>query len=373
MSRPDPFAEIRMTTLHATRGANFWSSRPITRMDLAVGAYDDINSADVEGFTERLVGAMPGLWEHRCSVGERGGFVRRLRRGTYAPHVAEHVALELQGMIGHDVGYGRTRGGDVEGEYTLVFEHLHEGVGLRCAALALQVVQRAFAGTLESVRHETAELRAIAATPDVPPVRQWVRCGITGGAHRNEARDLLCARLGSCDRDLVVDVSPSYVLQAGLPYSSSDAAIVLDARPVDVPPRYREAERAQRLVAVVADAVGRRGMVIVPAKEWEVQEMARDAGCTVGIFSDGDDITRRDEKVACATAWAGEGRIYVDRGEGPADAGRLDDALPAGPQVAAALAAHVLGGEGPAAIGAADGGAVEHGAVETDATGAARR
>ena len=46
--------------------------------------------------------------------------------GTYAPHIIEHVALELQTMIGHDVGYGRTRGGDVEGEYTLVFEHVHE-------------------------------------------------------------------------------------------------------------------------------------------------------------------------------------------------------------------------------------------------------
>src|SRR5918997_5755293 len=247
-----------MTTLHATRGANFWSSRPVTRLDLAVGAYDDLNSADVEGFTEALAAAMPGLWEHRCSVGERGGFIRRLRRGTYAPHIVEHVALELQTMVGHDVGYGRTRGGDVEGEYTLVFEHLHEGVGLRCAALALQGVQRAFAGAVDSVRHETAELRAIAETPDVPPVKQWVKCGITGGSHRSEARDFLCKRLGTCERELVVDVSPSYVLQAGLPYSSSDAAIVLDARPVDVPERYKDPERAQRLVAGVADPHRRR-------------------------------------------------------------------------------------------------------------------
>ena len=55
-------------------------------------------------------------------------------------------------MIGHDVGYGRTRGGDVEGEYTLVFEHMHEGVGLRAAALALETVQQAFAGTLDERR-----------------------------------------------------------------------------------------------------------------------------------------------------------------------------------------------------------------------------
>ena len=78
-------------------------------MDVAVGAFDDISFAEVPGFTERLLAALPGLVEHRCSVGERGGFVARLRRGTYAPHVGEHVALELQTMIGHEVGYGRAR------------------------------------------------------------------------------------------------------------------------------------------------------------------------------------------------------------------------------------------------------------------------
>ena len=49
-----------MTTLHATRGANFWSRRPVMRMDLAVGAYEDISSADVPGFTDALTRAMGG-------------------------------------------------------------------------------------------------------------------------------------------------------------------------------------------------------------------------------------------------------------------------------------------------------------------------
>ena len=80
-------------------------------MDMAVGAYDDVSSAQVPGVTASLVGAMPGLVEHRCSIGERGGFITRLRRGTYVPHIIEHVALELQALIGHEVGYGRI--GDV--------------------------------------------------------------------------------------------------------------------------------------------------------------------------------------------------------------------------------------------------------------------
>src|SRR3954469_5338558 len=213
--RREAATEIRMTTLHATRGKNFWSLRPVTRMDLQVGAYEDISSADVPDLTRQLVAAMPGLVEHRCSIGERGGFLVRLRRGTYAPHIIEHVALELQTMMGHDVGFGRTRGGDVDGEYTLVFEHVHEQVGLRAAALALEAVQQAFDGTLETVEPAVAELRAIAAGPDTPPLHGQVLCGIIGGDGRAETQQALRERLVDKEQ-LVIDVSPNYLLQAGL-------------------------------------------------------------------------------------------------------------------------------------------------------------
>ena len=339
--RPDPSVEIRMTTLHATRGANFWSTRPVMRMDLVVGAYEDISSADVPGVTEALVSAMPGLEEHRCSIGERGGFITRLRNGTYAPHIVEHIALELQTMIGHDVGYGRTRGGDAEGEYTLVFEHLHEGVGLRAAALALETVQQAFAGTLTNVDHAVAELSALASTPDVPRLIQHVLCGITGGSDRASTRDELVRR-GFGSEELIVDVSPVFLLQAGLPYSHSSIAIVMDTNLTDVPERYREEERAQRLMATVADAVDRGGVVIVPAKEWEVQDKVREAGCRVAIFAPDDSVTRRDRKVARAVSMVVEGRIILESRGKKEDLGPLRDDAPATSQVAGALAAYTL-------------------------------
>ena len=344
IARPDAATEIRMTTLHATRGKNFWSMRPVTRMDLAVGAYDDISSADVKGFTEQLVAAMPGLIEHRCSIGERGGFVVRLRRGTYAPHIIEHVALELQTMMGHDVGFGRTRGGDVEGEYTLVFEHEHEQVGLRAAALALQTVQQAFDGVLESVDAAVAELKAIAETPDTPPLHHRVLCGVTGGAGRAEAQRLLRERLAD-DGALVIDVSPAFLLQAGLPYARSEMAIILDSALSDVPPRYQEDERATQLVNVLADAVDRDGMVICPAKAWEIQDYARESGCRIAVFATDDDVTSRDSRRARAVGLVREGRIIVEGCGDDEDCGALDLALPATSQVAAALACAALRSE----------------------------
>ena len=341
MALPDPTLELKITSLHAMRGANFWSRRPVTRMDIAVGAYAEISSAEAPGFTEALVATMPGLEEHRCSIGERGGFITRLERGTYAAHIIEHVALELQIMIGHEVGFGRTRGGDEDGEFTIVFEHLHEAVGLRAAGLALETVQRAFAGTLGPVDSATAELSALAQTPDIPSLEQRVLCGITGGSGRAETRDELVRR-GFGNGELIIDISPAYLLRAGLPYSRSDIAIVHDAALTDVPERYREEERAQRLVATVADAVDRGGIVVVPAKEWEVQDLVRDAGCRVAIFAADADITRRDRKVARAAAYCDGGRIVIETRKGVVDSGALHDDAPPGAQAAAALAAYTL-------------------------------
>ena len=330
-----------MTTLHATRGANYWSRHPVTQMDLVVGAYEEISSADTAGFTDALFAAMPGLEEHRCSIGERGGFIVRLRDGTYAAHIVEHVALELQTMIGHDVGYGRAREGDVAGEYTVVFEHLHESVGLRAAALALETVQQAFAGKLQSVEHAVAELRSLAETPNVPPLAQNVLCGITGGSDRAVTREEIVRR-GVGSNELLIDVSPAYLLQAGLPYARSEIGIILDASLSDVPERYRQEERAQRLVSTLADAVDRGGIMIVPAKEWEIQDRVRDSGARVAIFSAKDDITRRDRKVARASAFARDGRIMIETRGRLTDAGELRDDVARGPQVAAALAVFTL-------------------------------
>lgn len=345
VARPDPATELRITALHGTRGINYWSRRPVIRMDLAVGSYEDISSADVDGFTEALVGTMPGLIEHRCSLGTRGGFVTRLRRGTYPPHTIEHVALELQAMIGHEVGYGRTRGGDVPGEYTLVFEHRHEQVGLRAAALSLEIVQRALAGTLESVQAAVQELAALADTENTPPLHQQVFCGVSGGAARAETQQELSRRLGEDEGRLIVDVSPAYLLQAGLPYARSDFGIVLDTRLPDVPERYREDARSRRLMSVIADGVKRDGFLICPAKEWELQDYAREEECRVAVFAVDDDVTSRDKRVAAAVASVKDGRIHLEHCGAPADGGELRPDYPASAQVAAALIQYIVRGE----------------------------
>lgn len=289
---PDPFEEIRLVSLHALRGANYWSPGRVTRMEVNVGAYDDISSADAPWMIDRLTAALPGLIEHRCSRGRRGGFLERLRDGTYAAHIAEHVALELQLMAGHNVGFGRTRGNGDAGGYTIVIEHLHEGVGVRAGPLALDVVRRAFADTLEGVTKAVAELRAAAETVDAPPPGERVRCAITGGSGRAEARAALAER-GVAAATAIIEVDPADVLANGLEYAHSDVAIILDAELVAVPAPFRDPERAARLVATVADAIPRHGTVVVPASAHLVHDFVHDAGRTIARFDDSGTLAER--------------------------------------------------------------------------------
>jgi hypothetical protein len=154
----------------------------------------------------------------------------------------------------------------------------------------------------------------------VPEQRQRVLCGVTGSAWRSEVREQILRHRARAD-DLIVDVSPSYILQQGLPYARSRLAIVLDASPADVPERYQDYERSRRLMSVLADAVDRGGVVIAPAKEWEIQDYARDEGCRVAIFATDGDVTARDKRLARTVACVTDGRIMLERFGECTDAG----------------------------------------------------
>ena len=62
-------------------GPNFWARFPVLEAWVDLGVLKDSPSDELPGFNERLMAWLPTLVEHRCSVGTRGGFFERLRRG----------------------------------------------------------------------------------------------------------------------------------------------------------------------------------------------------------------------------------------------------------------------------------------------------
>jgi len=130
------------------RGPNYWSIRrqKLIVMLLDLEEMEERPSHKVDGFYERITTLLPGMYEHRCSLGVPGGFFERLKKGTWMGHIIEHVALEIQTMAGMNCGFGRTREADKIGVYNVVFSYEEESVGIYAAKAALRMVESVIAG-----------------------------------------------------------------------------------------------------------------------------------------------------------------------------------------------------------------------------------
>src|SRR6185503_6921545 len=179
-SKPMEILEIR-----TLRGPNYWSGywKNLIVMRLDIGDYEDRPTDQIEGFSDRMMELMPTLKVHGCSYQEEGGFLRRVQEGTWAGHVIEHFALELQTLAGMDTGYGRTRETNERGIYNVVFSYMEEEVGRYAGRAAVQlfldIAEEKPLGELgESIARDVQRMREI---------REDVRFGPSTGALVEEA------------------------------------------------------------------------------------------------------------------------------------------------------------------------------------------
>src|SRR4051812_16317211 len=121
-----PGSDVRIVQMQVLREHNLYAYMPVIRVVMEVGSYGDRGSDTFPGFVERLTSWLPGLTQHECSLGRPGGFVERLKRGTYLPHICEHVCLELQNVMGFGVTFGRARNAGQPGLYQVIFAYQEE-------------------------------------------------------------------------------------------------------------------------------------------------------------------------------------------------------------------------------------------------------
>ncbi|MBN9463338.1 MAG: cyanophycin synthetase [Burkholderiales bacterium] len=140
-----PVAEkdIQILEVSYIRGPGRWTYRPVLEAVVDIGGLEDFPSNLVPGFPERLASWLPTLVEHRCSYGERGGFLKRLHEGTWPAHILEHVALELQGLAGLPGDFGRARETPERGVYRVVIRAFQEQVALAALHHARDLVMAA--------------------------------------------------------------------------------------------------------------------------------------------------------------------------------------------------------------------------------------
>ena len=286
------------------RGPNIWSYEPAIHLVVDLGSLEDHPTNTVDGFTDQLLTLLPELAGHTCSRGVPGGFVERLREGTWMGHVAEHISLQVQKEAGHDLRRGKTR--QVKGKrgiYNVIYGYLDERVGLAAGQLAVRLVNHLvqpepefdFEAELElflrraermAFGPSTSAILEEAVSRDIP----WIRLNehsliqLGQGVHAQRIRATMTSMTGALAVDIASDknLTSKLLASAGLPVPRSEAVRSADAaasaanrigypcvvKPLDgnhgrgVCLNLWDAE-AVRAAWVVAEGESRRGICIV--------------------------------------------------------------------------------------------------------------
>ena len=176
---------MEILEIRTLRGPNYWSGywKKLIIMRLDIGGYEKKPSQKIKGFYDRMVEVMPTLENHGCSYGEPGGFLKRVVEGTWAGHIIEHFALELQTLAGMDTGYGRTRETSEKGIYNVVFSYHEEEVGRYAAKSAVRLyLGIAENKPLDEIRQDIAN-----DVQRMREIREEVRFGPSTGSLVEEA------------------------------------------------------------------------------------------------------------------------------------------------------------------------------------------
>ena len=232
------------------RGPNYYSYEPSIKLLVDLGSLESHPSNTIEGFNEGLLDILPGVGEHSCSRGHAGGFRERLIEGTWAGHIAEHIAIELQRVSGAQVYRGKTRSAGERGRYNVIYGYWEEQVGLAAGRIAVRLVnhlvrpdpafdlvaeleslillaeRRAFGPSTQAILDE-------AASRDIPYLRLNDQSLVQLGQGKYQQR--IRATITSMTSALAVDIASDKKLTtqllaaAGLPVPKSEVVRTADA------------------------------------------------------------------------------------------------------------------------------------------------
>jgi cyanophycin synthetase len=219
-----PRPELTIVETRVYRGPNYWNYDPAIKLIVDLGVLEHFPSSTIPGFVTALLEMLPGVGQHTCGTGRVGGFTDRLKEGTWAGHVAEHIALQLQREAGTEVGRGKTRSTGEPGQYHVVYSYGEESVGLAAGRLAVRLVNHLveaedgfdFASELEQLillaeraafGPSTQAILDEAALRDIPSIRlneqSLVQLG--HGIHQQRIRATMTSQTGSLGVDIAGD------------------------------------------------------------------------------------------------------------------------------------------------------------------------
>lgn len=160
---------MKIIEIRPIEGANIYCHKPVIEMKLDLGSYAEVSTELIPGFCDSVTGCLPSLADHYCSRGKPGGFIERLNEGTYLGHVVEHVALELQHLVGMDVVYGKTISTDMPGVYKVITEYESKEGGIQALRGSLEIIAALLENRQPDVQCELNRIHEVAARYNLGP------------------------------------------------------------------------------------------------------------------------------------------------------------------------------------------------------------
>jgi len=299
---------MEIQTLKVLRGPNQWASFPVLEVWVDLGRLEEYPSDLILGFNDRLMQWLPSLIEHRCSIGERGGFFERLRTGTWMGHILEHVTLELQSLAGQPVSFGKARETSTRGVYKVIIQFKEEAFAIDCLHTSHRLIMAAVAGEPFDVACEIKRLKKVLLDVQLgPSTRSIVEAAAARGIPSRRLTEGSLVRLGfgvkqrriiaaETDRTGAVaesiaqdkELTRTLLAEAGIPVpegrpvsDAADAWIAAEeiGAPVVVKPRYGNQGRGVSVSLSTREEV---------EQAWHVAR-EQDAAVVVERFVSGDD------------------------------------------------------------------------------------
>jgi len=153
---------MQICALKRLVGPSIWANYPVLEAWVDLGKYEDFPSNTLPGFNQKLMRWLPTMVEHRCTIGDRGGFFQRLETGTWLGHVLEHTTLEIQSLVHAPVGFGRARETSERGVYKVAIEVLDFRFGEACLKVAHEMIMAAATGRDYDLPASLRALRQVA-------------------------------------------------------------------------------------------------------------------------------------------------------------------------------------------------------------------
>lgn len=150
---------MEILDLQVYQAPNIFSLRePVVKIKVSLGELAEVPTKDIKDLNRQIIELFPGLYDHKCSKGYVGGFLERLEEGTYLAHVTEHLCLEMQRMLGHDMKFGKAR--QVDGDiYNIIYACAHPEIGKDCGLFIINAVNNLIDGNQLQFHEEVNALK----------------------------------------------------------------------------------------------------------------------------------------------------------------------------------------------------------------------